>query len=414
MSTKNQIFDVIIIGAGAAGLMAAATASALQKQVLLIDKNDRLGRKLLITGKGRCNITNDCDANTFMENIPTNPKFLYGAIHAFSTADVKSYFESRGVPLKTERGQRVFPVSDKAADVCNALIEDCKSNGVKIIVARVNAILQDEGVLTGVKIEDGSTFSATSVIIATGGKSYPLTGSNGDGYLLAKAVGHTVIEAKPSLVPIVSKDEICADMQGLSLKNVQITLFDLQTQKAIYKELGEMLFTHFGVSGPLILSASAHIKKMEKGRYCIKIDLKPGLTAQQLDTRILRDFVKFANKDFANSLGDLLPKKMIPIIVTLSGIPPLTKVNQITKEMRQTLITQLKGLTISVDGFRPIDEAIITSGGIKTTEINPKTMESKLLSGLYFAGEVIDVDGYTGGFNLQLAFSTAYLAATNA
>lgn len=413
MSTKNPTFDVIIIGGGAAGLMAAAIAAS-DKKVLLIDKNERLGRKLLITGKGRCNITNDCDANTFMENIPTNPKFLYGAIHAFSTADVKDYFESKGVPLKTERGQRVFPVSDKAADVCNALVEDCKSNGVKIITARVSSILQDNGAVVGVKTDDGSVFGAASVIIATGGKSYPLTGSNGDGYSLASAVGHTIIEAKPSLVPIISDDEICADMQGLSLKNVQITLWDKQTGKAIYKELGEMLFTHFGMSGPLILSASAHISKMEKGRYCIKIDLKPGLTAEQLDTRVLRDFTKFANKDFANSLGDLLPKKMIPIIVTLSGIPPLTKVNQITKEMRNALVTLLKGLTISVDGFRPIDEAIITSGGIKTTEINPKTMESKLLRGLFFAGEVIDVDGYTGGFNLQLAFSTAYLAAINA
>ncbi len=406
-------YDVIVIGGGAAGLMAACTAAEYQKKVLIIDKNDHLGRKLLITGKGRCNVTNDCDTNDFIKNVPTNPKFLYSSITQFTTEDTKNFFENLGVPLKTERGNRVFPQSDKAADVCNALIKSCKQNGVIVTKDRVVAILQADGCVIGVKCESGTEYNAQSIILATGGMSYPLTGSNGDGYTLAKTLGHTITKLIPSLVPIVSKNELCKDLQGLSLKNVEVSLVDMQTNKVIYKELGEMLFTHFGVSGPLILSASSHIKDIEPNRYVFKIDLKPGLTDAQLDARILRDFAKYVNKDFINGLGELLPRKMIPIIVMLSKIPPFTKINQITKEMRKDLVEVIKGLIVEIDGFRPIDEAIITTGGIKINEIQPKTMESKLISGLFFAGEIIDVDGYTGGFNLQIAFSTAYLAGIN-
>lgn len=406
-------YNIIVVGGGAAGLMAASTAAMYGKSVLLIDKNERLGRKLLITGKGRCNVTNDCDANDFIKNIPTNSKFLYSAINQFTTQDTKDFFETQGVELKTERGNRVFPVSDKAFDICEALIKSCRKNNVQVKKARVTALLTSNGAVTGVKCDNGETINAPNVILATGGMSYPLTGSNGDGYVLAKSVGHTISDIRPSLVPIVSENEMCKDMQGLSLKNVEVSLHDKITAKIIFKELGEMLFTHFGMSGPLILSASSHINKMEKNRYFFKIDLKPGLTHEQLDARILRDFTKFANKDFINGLGELLPKKMIPIIVMQSKIPPFTKINQITKDMRKDLVDLIKGLAVDVDGFRPIDEAIITSGGVKTTEIQPKTMESKLVSGLYFAGEMIDVDGYTGGFNLQIAFSTGYLAGIN-
>lgn len=402
-------YDVIVIGGGAAGLMAASTAASLGKSTLVIDKNERLGRKLLITGKGRCNITNNCDINDVINNIPTNAKFLYSALNQFTTQDVMDYFENLGVGLKTERGNRVFPASDKAADICNAMIKSCEQNNVKFTTGKVTGLIIDDGKVLGVHCGD-KKFNAESVIIATGGMSYPLTGSTGDGYKLARQAGHMVTGLKPSLVPIVSHDEHCKDMQGLSLKNVELSLFDKKIGKTIYKELGEMLFTHFGVSGPLVLSASAHIKEMEKGRYIFKIDLKPGLTEQQLDLRLLRDFDKYANKDFFNGLNDLLPRKMIPIIVTLSKIPPFTKINQITKEMRKSLADVIKGFEITIDDFRPIDEAIITSGGIKINEIKPKTMESKLVQGLFFAGEVIDVDGYTGGFNLQIAFSTGYAA----
>lgn len=408
-----MIYDVIVIGGGAAGLMAASTAAQYQKKVLLLDKNERLGRKLLITGKGRCNVTNDCDINEFLKNVPTNPKFLYSALSQFSTQDTKNFFEQHHVALKTERGNRVFPVSDKAVDICNALVESCKQNQVAVKKERVVTLTHSDGQVSGVKCESGAEYFANSVIIATGGLSYPLTGSNGDGYRLARSVGHTVTDIRPSLVPLVSEDEVCQDLQGLSLKNVEVSLFDKKQNKTIFKELGEMLFTHFGLSGPLILSASSHIRQMEKDRYMISIDLKPGLTEAQLDARILRDFQKFANKDFVNGLGELLPRKMIPVIVMRSKIPPFTKIHQITKEMRKQLLQAIKYFEVLISDFRPIEEAIITSGGIVTKEINPKTMESKLLKGLYFAGEVIDVDGYTGGFNLQIAFSTGYLAGLN-
>lgn len=401
-------YDVIVIGGGAAGLMAASTAVSCGKSVLVLDKNEQLGRKLLITGKGRCNITNDCELDEFMRNIPTNGKFLYSAFSQFSSNDTKNFFKAHNVPIKTERGNRVFPQSDKAQDVCDALIASCQ--GATFKRECISSVDQKEQTFL-VTCEGGATYLGDAVIIATGGKSYPQTGSTGDGYTFAKRFGHTITPPKPSLVPIVSKDEHCADMQGLSLKNVTLSLVD--KEKIIYKELGEMLFTHYGVSGPLVLSASAHIRNFEPNRYTISLDLKPALSEQQLDLRILRDFEKFINKDFMNGLGDLLPRKMIPIIIMRSGIPPFTKINVITKEMRKNLVKLLKEFTISVDSFRPIAEAIITSGGVCINEINPKTMESKIANGLYFAGEVIDVDGYTGGFNLQIAFSSGYIAGAN-
>lgn len=408
-----MIYDAIVVGGGAAGLMAASTAALYGKKILILDRNERLGRKLLITGKGRCNVTNDCDANEFIENIPTNSKFLYSAIHQFSTEDTKNFFERHEVPLKTERGKRVFPVSDRAADICDALIKSCKDANVIVKKDRIVSLLTEEQQIKGVVGESGEKYFSNAIVLATGGMSYPLTGSSGDGYNLAQSVGHTIKEIHPSLVPIVSKNQDCADMQGLSLKNVTLKLIDSYKNKIIFEELGEMLFTHYGVSGPLVLSASSHIPQMEQNRYEISIDLKPGLSEEQLDTRLLKDFQKYANRDFMNGLGDLLPKKMIPIVIMRSEISPFLKINQITKEMRKRLVSIIKDFRFSVDGFRPIDEAIITSGGVRTTEISPKTMESKLVKGLYFAGEVIDVDGYTGGFNLQIAFSTGYLAGIN-
>lgn len=405
----NEKFDCIVIGGGAAGMMAAQKIAACCS-VLLLDKNKLLGRKLRITGKGRCNVTNDCDLNTFLNNVPQNSKFLYSALSRFSTADTVNFFEERGVPLKTERGRRVFPESDKAADIANVLADTCKKAGVVVVDTPAISIICENDFVTGVRTAKGD-YACKYVLLATGGLSYPSTGSDGDGYRIAKELSHTITAIRPSLVALCSKNEDCADMQGLSLKNVEASLFDKQKQKPIFNELGEMLFTHFGMSGPLILSASAHIREWEEDRFYIAVDLKPGLSEQQLDARLLRDFVKFQNRDFMNSLSELLPAKMIPIIIKRSGIPPFTKVNSITREQRGALLQCLKALTFSVDGFRSIDEAIVTSGGVAVTEINPKTMESKLVSGLYFAGEVIDVDGYTGGFNIQIAFSTAMAAA---
>lgn len=414
MTEINRMnYDVIIIGGGAAGLMAGVICGQNGKDTLIVDKNNQLGRKLLITGKGRCNVTNDCDNNTFLQNIPTNPKFLYSAINQFDTQAVKSFFEENEVLLKTERGNRVFPQSDKAFDICNALINGCKKNNVNIIADDVVEILTEDGVVKGIDCKSKSKYFAPKVILCTGGKSYPQTGSTGEGYTIAKKLGHSITKIRPSLVPIISDDEFCKEMQGLSLKNVTLNLVDNEKNKIIFSELGEMLFTHFGISGPLVLSASSHMREITPNKYKFSLDLKPGLTAQQLDTRILRDFDKYINKDFFNGLGDLLPKKMIKTIVDLSKINPLLKINQITKEQRLNLVETIKAVPITIKSFRSIEEAIITSGGIKTTEINPKTMQSKLVEGLFFAGEIIDVDGYTGGFNLQIAFSTAYLAANN-
>ena len=405
--------DVIVLGGGPAGMMAAYTAASYGKTVILLEKNERFGRKLAITGKGRCNVTNDCDETTFMQNIPTNPKFLYSALRGFDMQDTKDWFEGRGIPLKTERGNRVFPVSDKAQDIVGALVRACEEAGVEMRHAEAAELWVEDDVLKGVVLTNGKKLESAAVIVATGGKSYPLTGSTGDGYRFAEQVGHTVTELKPSLVPLVSNNEDCRDMQGLSLKNVTAALWDKKTNKAIYEELGEMLFTHYGMSGPLILSASSHIRTFEPDRYEIRIDLKPGLDDKQLDARILRDFTKFANRDFINALSELLPKKMIPIIVYRTRIPPFTKVNSITKEQRKALCDAIRCFAVSVDGFRPIDEAIVTAGGISCKEVDPRTMESKKCKGLYFAGEVLDVDGYTGGFNLQIAFSTGYAAGVS-
>ena len=403
-------YDVIIIGGGAAGCMAAIIAAKQGRKVVVFERNGRLGRKLLITGKGRCNITNDCNQEEFMQNIPHNSSFLYSAFSQFSPQDVMNFFEDAGVPLKTERGNRVFPKSDKAKDIVVALEKIIKECGVKLIAKKVTSLILDEGICKGIKCDDEEYF-AESVLISTGGKSYSVTGSTGDGYTFAMWAGHTVTPLKASLVPIVAEEKYCSDMMGLSLKNVTLNLYD--KSKKIYSEMGEMLFTHFGISGPLTLSASSHIRNMEQNRYKIFIDLKPALSEEKLDLRIQRDFMDNINKTFINSLGKLLPNKMIAVVAKLSGIPFELKVNSVTKEQRKTLVKLLKAFPVTVKGFRPIDEAIITSGGVSVKEINPKTMESKLIKGLFFAGEVIDVDAYTGGFNLQIAFSTGYCAGLN-
>lgn len=399
--------DIIIIGAGAAGCFAAITAAEYGKSVLVFEKNDHIGRKLRITGKGRCNVTNNCSQEELMNNIPVNARFLYSAFSEFTPQDTMAFFEKLGVPLKTERGNRVFPVSDKAEDIVNALSRRMKELGIKIINQRVRKINCENGVCIGVNA-GGKDYSSSSVLVACGGKSYPNTGSTGDGYTLAESLGHTITPLSPSLVPLVSPDKYCSEMMGLSLRNITLRLMD--KNKCIYSELGEMLFTHFGVSGPLVLSASSHIREMEPDRYILLIDLKPGLNPEQLDARIQRDFAENQNRDFINAIRKLLPTKLIPIAVGLSGISPEQKINSLTKEQRHKFAELVKSFPIKISGYRPIEEAIITSGGVSVKEIKPKTMESKLVSGLFFAGEVIDVDAYTGGFNLQIAFSTAYCA----
>lgn len=408
---------IIIIGGGAAGLKSAISAAYKYRdggaEITVIEKNERPARKLMITGKGRCNVTNNCDLNTLISNTPKNGRFLYSAFSSFSAQETMAFFESLGVPLKTERGNRVFPVSDKAVDIVDALVSLTRKHGIKIINGVASEILTENGEVTGVRLQDGKILEADSVVLATGGMSYPLTGSTGDGYKMAKKLGHTITELKPSLVPLNVHEGFCTKLSGLSLKNVTLSVFEEGKKKPIFKEMGEMLFTHFGISGPLVLSASAYISKMNEAQYTAVIDLKPALTEEQLDKRILRDFDEEKNKDFSNSLDKLLPKSLIPVIIDLSGIPADTKVNQISRAERAELIRAIKNLTLHITGFRPIEEAIITRGGISVKEINPSTMESKLIKGLFFAGEIIDVDAYTGGFNLQIAFSTGYLAGNN-
>ena len=408
---------IVIVGGGAAGLLAAYSAVlkyGKSAAIAVIEKNERPARKLMITGKGRCNVTNNCGVDTLIANVPKNGKFLFSAFSGFDSGDTMRLFESLGVPLKTERGNRVFPVSDKALDIVDALVGAVKKSGVKLVRGAAVKIIVSDGAVIGVKTEDGEIYPADSVILATGGMSYPLTGSTGDGYKMARELSHTVTELKPSLVPLTVHEGFCSRLAGLTLKNVTLSVFEEGKKKPVFSELGEMLFTHFGISGPLTLSASAHMRKMGKAAYTAYIDLKPALSEDQLDSRILRDFEGEKNKDFANSLDKLLPKSIIPVIIALSGIEPTLKVNQITREMRAVLCKVIKALPLHITGFRPIEEAIITGGGISVKEINPSTMESKLVKGLYFAGEIIDADAYTGGFNLQIAFSTGFAAGKNA
>lgn len=403
---------VIVVGAGAAGLIAAGTAAQYADNVILIEKNDKVGKKLRITGKGRCNITNACEIEDMISMYPVNGKFLYSALYTFSNNDIVDLLNTLGVETKVERGGRVFPVSDDARDVVDAMRRYALKKNVKLIKATAKELIAEDGRITGVTTSQGR-IKGDRVIICTGGASYPQTGSDGAGYTLAKKVGHTIIEPTPSLVPLCCEESFCRDIMGLSLKNVEVTAYNSKNKKT-HSGFGEMLFTHFGVSGPLILSLSAHIKKeLSKGVY-IKIDLKPALDEQQLDSRILRDFDKQKNKHLINALDGLLPKALIPVIISISDIDPHKSVCEITREERKRLVNSLKGFTLNITGFRPLSEAIITSGGIKVSEINSSTMESKLISGLYFAGEVIDVDGYTGGYNLQVAWSTGYLAGLNA
>lgn len=404
--------SIAIIGAGAAGMMAAIAAKdAGAGEVFLLERGARPGWKINITGKGRCNVTNNCDVQTLIKNVPGNGRFLYSAFNNFDASDAMAFFEGLGVPLKTERGNRVFPVSDNAKDISGALITAIKRRGIKIITDRVTAIEVKDGAVCAVKGEKGR-YPCRAAILATGGKSYPRTGSDGTGYRLATAVGHTVTKLRPSLVPLEARGNIPARLEGLSLKNIAITLS--QDGKQLYSDFGEMVFTHRGVSGPVILSASAHVARDERFPCTLTIDLKPALDEQTLDRRILRDFEENLNRDFANVLGKLLPAKLIPVMVGLSGIPSNKKVNVITKQERAALVHHVKHFELTITGTAPIDEAIITAGGISTKEIDPKTMASKLIDGLFFAGEVIDVDAYTGGFNLQIAWSTGMRAGQSA
>ena len=400
--------QLVVIGGGAAGLMAAGTAAAYGIDVAVIEHMPRPARKVMITGKGRCNLTNNTDLKGLVSATVTNGRFMYSAFSAFSSEDTMALFERLGVPLKTERGNRVFPQSDKAVDIVDALKRYAET--ADIINDKAVEILQSEGRVTAVRLESGREISAAAVILATGGKSYPATGSDGSGYALAKTLGHTVTPLRPSLIPLVTHEGFVTALQGLTLKNVEVKVFKGDKKTPVYTDFGEMLFTHFGVSGPLVLSASANMPDVGKEQYKIEIDLKPALSEQMLDERILKDFARFSNKDFGNSLDELLPKKLIPVIIKLCGIDPHKKVNAITREERQRLVHKLKHLTVTVMNTRPIEEAVITSGGIDVREVDPKTMESKFVSGLYFAGEILDVDAYTGGFNLQIAFSTGYLA----
>ena len=401
-------YDVAVIGAGASGMLAAVSAAEAGATVLLIERNRETGLKIGLTGKGRCNLTNNCDLNTFLENVPVNPRFLYRALTDFSPADTMDYFESIGVKLKTERGRRVFPQSDSAQEVRRALRRECEKR-CRLVQGRADGILMSGGAVCGVTVE-GREYASRAVIVAAGGLSYPRTGSTGDGYRFAREAGHTVTPLRGSLVPIVCTGKLCGELMGLSLRNVALSAS--VSGKTVYRGEGEMLFTHFGVSGPLVLSASALIA----GRYPaeLTIDLKPALDRETLDRRLLREFGDNPNKDYVNLLGALLPAKLVPVFAELSGIDPRRKANGITREERSTIVSLLKEFRLTAEGTRPPEEAVVTSGGVCVKEINPSTMESRLVKGLYFAGEVIDVDAYTGGYNLQIAFSTGRLAGLSA
>jgi len=412
---------VIVIGGGPAGMIAAITAAKENNEVILLEKNKMLGKKLLITGKGRCNITSSLEMDEFINNVPGNGRFLYSCFENYTNKDIIKMLDENGVKVKEERGNRIFPISDKSIDVRDAFERELKKN--KVIIKKetnVESILQKDEKVIGVKLTNGEILKADKIILATGGKSYPLTGSTGDGYRMAKELGHTITEIKPSLVPLTAKESsliLCKELQGLSLRNVSIEILDISSNKKIYEDFGEMIFTHFGISGPTILSSSSHLlryknlnEKFKNGEIVLKIDLKPALSEEKLNLRILRDFEENKNKEIKNSLNELLPQKLIMPVIKLLDIDENKKVNSITKEERMKLVKILKDFRITISGFRPIEEAIITAGGISIKEINPKTMESKLVEGLYFAGEIIDVDAYTGGFNLQIAYSTGYTA----
>lgn len=399
-------YDGIVIGGGPAGMFAAITAAKRGQKVLLLERNDRLGKKLLITGKGRCNVTNNCTVDEVLKNVPRNGRFLYSALNACPPEQVMAFFATAGCELKTERGNRVFPVSDRSQSVLEALQREMRRSGVDIKTDRVKEILTKDSTVCGLKGQN-ATYSCTWVILATGGVSYPTTGSTGDGYVMASALGHTIIPAQGSLVPLETEGSDALEMQGLSLRNVDVKLLDAKGKK-LFTDFGELLFTHFGVSGPTVLSASAHLK----GENCrLVIDLKPALEEGKLDARLLRDLEMYKNRSMENALTDLLPRSMIPVILRRSGIDPTMQANSLTKQQRRALVEEMKVFSLTVTGKRPVAEAIITSGGVKVGEIDPKTMQSKLIPGLYFAGEIIDCDAYTGGFNLQIAWSTAYVAA---
>jgi predicted Rossmann fold flavoprotein len=400
---------VLVIGGGAAGMMAAIQAQRSGAKVTLVERNEKLGRKLYITGKGRCNLTNDCAPEEALKNYPGGARFLTGALHRFPPEETKAFFTQLGVPLKTERGNRVFPQSDRAADVIDALLRELRREGVEMLHGRVTELVLGEGSVAGAVLEGGKVLRADAVIVATGGVSYPATGSTGDGYTLAAQAGHKLTEPKASLVPLTVAGDECEQMMGLSLRNVELRIKN-QKKKLVFQQFGELLFTHFGLSGPLILSASAHLRDFDKNRFSAIIDLKPALEEKKLDERILRDFAENQNRDFVNVLGGLLPRLMVPVVLRRTGIPPQTKVHDITKAQRRRLVEELKGFRLELTGTRPVAEAIVTAGGVKLKDVHPVTMESKLVSGLYFAGEVLDVDGYTGGFNLQAAWATGYAA----
>ena len=417
---------VIVVGGGPSGMMSAIASAEKKNEVILIEKMNSLGRKLLITGKGRCNITSSLDMDEFIKNIPSNGKFLYSAFKNYTNLDIINFLRNQGLQTKEERGNRVFPITDKSQDVLNCFMKKLKELNVKIIYnTEIKEILIDEinntKKVKGVKTNKGIVYNAEKVIIATGGKSYPLTGSTGDGYKMAENIGHHITKIKPSLVPLnILEINICRNLQGLNLRNTKIKILDKENSKTIYEDFGEMIFTHFGISGPIILSSSAHLvrykdikEKLKNNKIEILIDLKPALSEEKLDHRILRDFSNLKNKQFKNSLNDLLPNKLIDVIINRSGINPEKRVNEINKNERKDLVKLLKNFNLTIKGFRPIEDAIITSGGIDVKEISPKTMESKLVDNLYFAGEIIDVDGYTGGFNLQIAYSTGYTAGIN-
>ncbi len=398
-------YDGIIIGGGPAGMFAAITAAKGGEKVLLLERNDRLGKKLLITGKGRCNVTNDCSAQEVLQNVPRNGRFLYSAMTAFPPEKIMAFFEDRGCPLKTERGNRVFPVSDKAMSILECLQKELRRLGVTVKTARVKHILMEDGKVTGVQTQN-ERLSASWVILATGGASYPTTGSTGDGYAMAAELGHTIVPAQGSLVPLETAGTDCPDMQGLSLRNCAVRLLNAKG-KVLYKDFGELLFTHFGISGPTVLSASCHLK----GEGCrLVIDMKPALEENKLDDRIQRDLELYKNRSMENALTDLLPRSMIPVVLRRLDIDPEMQANSLTRQKRRSLVELLKAFPVEITGKRPVAEAIITSGGVKVSEIDPRTMESKKVGGLYFAGEVIDCDAYTGGFNLQIAWATAFAA----